>query len=63
MTVDLPPAQNELRLLVTDLLQTFQLFEAACVQNLQDFLLGLIHHRLVKLGLPSTLCVVLFTTW
>lgn len=40
VTVDLSPAQDELRLLVSDLLQTLQLLERARVENLQDFLPG-----------------------
>lgn len=44
LPVDLSPAQKQLRLLVTDLLQTFQLLQPAAVQNLQDFLFRLFQH-------------------
>lgn len=42
VTMDLPPTKDELCLLVTNLLQSFQLFEAAGVQNVKDFLSGLL---------------------
>ncbi len=61
--MDLPPAQDELRLLVADLLQTLQLFEGAGIENLQDFLSGLLQHRCVELGLPAVLYYILFTIW
>lgn len=59
MTVDLPPAKDQLRLLVTDLLQTLQVFERACVEDLQDFLSGLLQDRCVQLRLPFCLHYVL----
>lgn len=59
MTVDLPPAKDQLGLLVTDLLQTLQVFERARVQNLQDFLSGLLQDRCVQMRLPF--CHVLLT--
>lgn len=61
--MNLPPAQDEFCLLVANLLQTFQLFEGACVEDLQDFLPGLLQHRCVELGLPGILCYVLLTIW
>lgn len=61
--MDLSPAQDELCLLVTDLLQTLQLFEGAGVENLQDFMSGLLQHRCVELGLPAIRINVLFTIW
>lgn len=61
--MNLPPAQDELCLLVPNLLQTFQLFEGSCVEYLQDFMPGLLQHRCVELGLPGILQYVLFTTW
>lgn len=38
VAVDLPPAQDELGLLVTYLLQAFKLFEGAFIEDLQDLL-------------------------
>lgn len=63
MTVDLPPAQDELSLLVADLLQTLQLFERAGIENVQDFLSGVLQHRCFDLGLPGFHHYVLFTIW
>lgn len=61
MTVDLPPAKDQPRLLVTDLLQTLQVFERARVEDLQDFLSGLLQDRCVQLRLPFCLHCVLLT--
>ena len=63
VTVDLPPAQDELCLFVSDLLQTLQLFEGARVENVKDFLPGALQHRRVELRLPAVLHYVLFTIW
>lgn len=62
VTVEFPPAQDELGLLVPYLLETLQFFKRTGVQNLQDFLSGLLQHWCVQLGLPFTLHV-LFTIW
>lgn len=61
MTVDLPPAKDQPRLLVTDLLQTLQVFERARVEDLQDFLSGLLQDGCVQLRLPFCLHYVLLT--
>lgn len=63
VTVEFPPAQDELGLLVPYLLETLEFFKRAGVQNLQDFLSGLLQHWCVQLGLPFTLHYVLFTIW
>lgn len=61
VTVDFPPAQDELGLLVADLLETFQVFQWACVENVQDPLSPLFQHRRVQHRLPSSRHHVLFT--
>lgn len=44
VTMEFPPTQDELGLLVPYLLETLQFFKRASVQNLQDFLSGLLQH-------------------
>lgn len=61
--VDLPPAQDELGLLVPDLLQLLQLFEGALVEDVQDLLPRALQDRRVQLRLPARLRHVLFTVW
>lgn len=42
--LNLPPAQNELGLLVPNLLQALQVFEGPGVEHLQDLVSGLVQH-------------------
>ena len=63
VTMDLPPAQDEFGFLDPNLLQAFQLFEWAAVEDLQDVLPGMLQHWRVNLGLPAILYHVLFTIW
>lgn len=60
MSVDLPPAEDELGLLVSNLLQALQVFEGAGVEDHEDILSGALHHGAIQVRLPAQWTYVLF---